>query len=163
MQSKIKGLSKEEVLNSKTLYGDNALHKEKSKSFFRKFIDNLSDPIIKILLIALGVQIIFTLGNINYIEIGGIIAAILISTTVSTASEHRSEKAFEKLKAESSERVVSVLREGAIVKISSDELVVGDVVYLSVGEKINADEPVVEEKPAAEKKPPKKAATKSKK
>ena len=143
MQVKIKGLSSEEVLKSKELYGDNSLHKEKGKGFFSKFIDNLSDPIIKILLIALGVQIIFTIGNINYIEIFGIVAAILISTTVSTASEYRSEKAFEKLQTDSSARSVSVLREGKIIKICADELVVGDIVYLSVGEKINADGPLI--------------------
>ncbi len=139
MSENIKGLSEGEVKRSLELHGDNSLSKEKTKGFFRKFLENLSDPIIKILLIALGVQIIFTIGNINYIEIFGILAAILISTTVSTASEYRSERAFEKLEADSSGGKVSVLRANEICRIAIDEIVVGDVIYLSAGEKIHAD------------------------
>ena len=139
MSKNIKGLTSLEVKRSLELYGDNSLKKEKSKGFLRKFLENLTDPIIRILLIALTVQVIFTLGNCNYVEIFGILAAILISTTVSTVSEYRSERAFEKLEQESHGSIVSVLRDGKIDKISSNDLVVGDVVYVSAGEKIQAD------------------------
>ena len=139
MSKNIKGLTSLEVKRSFELYGDNSLKKEKSKGFLRKFFENLTDPIIRILLIALTVQVIFTLGNCNYVEIFGILAAILISTTVSTVSEYRSERAFEKLEQESHGSIVSVLRDGKIEKISSNDLVVGDVVYVSAGEKIQAD------------------------
>ena len=139
MAKDIKGLTSEEVKRSLELYGDNSLRKEKRKGFLRKFFENLSDPIIRILLIALGVQIVFTLGNLNYIETIGIILAILISTTVSTVSEYRSERAFEKLEAEALSSAVSVLRDGNLCSIEADRLVVGDIVYLNSGEKIQAD------------------------
>lgn len=137
--TKIKGLTTAEAKRSLELHGDNSLKKEKNKGFFRKFLENLSDPIIRILLIALGVQILFSFGNCNFIEIGGIVAAILLSTTVSTASEYRSERAFEKLEADAGATVVSVLRDDGIVKIAPSDIVVGDVVYLFSGEKIQAD------------------------
>ena len=139
MTNSIKGLSAEEVKKSLALHGDNSLKKEKGKGFFKRFFENLSDPIIRILMIALVVQVVFTFGNLDYFELGGIIAAILLSTTVSTLSEYRSERAFEKLREDSLDGQVSVLRDGKIRKILSSELVVGDIVYLSVGEKIQAD------------------------
>ncbi len=135
----IKGLTADEVKRSLEIHGDNSLQREKNKGFFSKFVENLSDPIIRILMIALGVQIVFTFGHCNFVEIGGIIAAILLSTTVSTASEYRSERAFEKLEADSNNSPVSVLRDNCITKITVPEIVVGDIVYLSVGEKIQAD------------------------
>ncbi len=136
---KITGLTDEEVIRSRETHGSNLLKKEKTKSFIRRFFDNLSDPIIRILLIALGVQILVTLGNINYVEIFGIISAILISATVSTTSEYKSERAFEKLEADSLNVLVSVERNSQIVEIPSSDLVVGDIVYLNAGDKIQAD------------------------
>ena len=135
----IKGLSKAEVERSLELYGNNSLQKESKTGFFRKFLENLSDPIIRILIIALFIQIVLTFGNCNFVEIGGIIAAILLSTIVSTASEYRSERAFEKLEADSNNILVSAFRDDRIVKITVSEIVVGDIVYISNGEKIQAD------------------------
>ena len=143
MTAKIKGLSADEVKRSKELHGDNSLSREKRVGFFKRFFMNLSDPIIRILLIALGVQVVLTFGHINYFEIGGILAAILLSTTVSTFSEYRSESAFEKLREDSSGSSVSVLRDGEIMKISASHLVVGDIVYLFAGEKIQADGEII--------------------
>ena len=139
MTSRIKGLTSQEVEKSLKLHGDNSLKKEKGKGFFKRFIENLSDPIIRILMIALLLQIIFTFGNIDYFELGGIIVAIFLSTIVSTVSEYRSEKAFEKLNEDGIDGQVTVLRDGEIKRISSSNIVVGDIVYLSVGEKIQAD------------------------
>ena len=59
MSNKIKGLTSDEVERSLKLHGDNSLNKEKGKGFFKRFFENLSDPIIRILLIALGVQVLF--------------------------------------------------------------------------------------------------------
>lgn len=143
MKKIIEGLSSEEVKRSRELHGDNSLRGEKKRGFFKRFFENLSDPIIRILLIALAIQVIFTFGHTNYFEVGGIIAAILLSTTVSTLSEYRSEQAFEKLREDAQDGLVSVLRDGKIVKILSSDLVVGDIVYLSAGEKIQADGEII--------------------
>ena len=143
MTKQIEGLTSKEVESSLKLHGDNSLKGEKKRGFFRRFFENLSDPIIRILMIALAVQLIFSFGNTNYFEIGGIIAAILLSTTVSTLSEYRSEKAFDKLREDSLDSTVSVLRDGEIRNIPASSLVVGDIVYLSVGEKIQADGEII--------------------
>ena len=144
MSKDIKGLTAEEVEKSRALHGDNSLKKEKHKGFFKRFLENLSDPIIKILLVALGVQILLTLGNCNYIEIAGILCAILISTSVSTLSEYGSERAFEKLESEGASTLVNVRRDGRILSVDISEIVVGDVVFLTAGERIPADGTLIE-------------------
>ena len=139
MTKQIIGLTSAEVKKSLDLYGDNSLRAEKKKGFFRRFIENLSDPIIRILMIALAIQLVFTVGKVDLFEIFGILSAILLSTIVSTLSEYRSEQAFERLNSEASESLASVLRDGEIKKIRSSQIVVGDIIYLNVGEKIQAD------------------------
>ena len=82
-----KGLTTEEAQKSKLIHGDNSLAKEKTKGFIKRFFENLGDPIIKILIIALIIEVVFTMGQCNLYEVFGIVIAILIATTVSTASE----------------------------------------------------------------------------
>ena len=143
MTKKIEGLTAEEVKKSLELHGDNSLKGEKKRGFLKRFLENLSDPIIRILLIALVIQVVFTFGHTNYFEVGGIIVAILLSTTVSTLSEYASEQAFEKLREDSIDSLVSVMRDGKIKKVLASTLVVGDIVYLSAGEKIQADGEII--------------------
>ena len=146
MSNKIIGLSEEEVKKSRELYGDNKLKREKKKGFFKRYIENLSDTIIKILLFALAIQLVFTIGDVNYLEMGGIIVAILISSFVSTISEFRSEKAFDKLNSDATEGCFDVWRGGKVKKVSLSNIVIGDVVYLSSGEKIPADGEILQGK-----------------
>ena len=133
-----KGLTNEQAARSRIDYGSNQMTKKKSKSFARSFLENLGDPVIKVLIISLLVNILFTLRNIDWFETGGIIIAILLATTISTISEHSSRSAFEKLNV-STKSIVRVRRNGEICLLQVDEIVVGDVVLLSAGEKICAD------------------------
>lgn len=144
MAKKIKGLTSDEVLISREKHGANSHVKAKTKGLFRRFLENLGDPIIKILLAALALEVIFTLGNCNLFEIGGIVSAILIATVVSTLSEYRSERAFSALESGHKYTAVRVLRDGEIGAIDSSELVVGDIVYISSGERIYADGSLVD-------------------
>ena len=144
MKKELKGLNSNEVRKSFELYGSNELVREKKKTFVGRFIENLSDPIIRVLMIALGLQLIFTLGEVNYFEIGGILTAILLSTTVSTVSEHRSENAFERMRSDSEDGLVSVLRDSSVQRLRVSDIVTGDIVYLNAGEKIPADGEMVE-------------------
>ncbi len=139
MTANIKGLTQAEVNLSREKHGDNSLVKEKTKGFIRKFLENLSDPIIKVLLFAVIIEILFTFGHCNWWETGGIIAAVIIATTVSTVSEAGSEKAFLKMQAENSSVSVRCIRDGKSIKIPIEDIVVGDVIYVSAGECICAD------------------------
>ena len=143
MASKIKGLTSAEAKESAQLYGDNTLRVEKKKGFVKRFFENLSDPIIRVLMIALVVELILTFGHTNCFELFGILVAILLSTTVSTVSEYRSEKAFDKLRDDSLGGIANVLRDGKIRRLPFEKIVVGDIVYLSAGEKIPADGEII--------------------
>ena len=135
----IKGLSDVEVRSSKEKYGDNSLTGGKSRGFFSRLWSSFSDPIIKILLCALLINIVFSGKNTNWFESIGIVIAIFLATVVSTASEYGSELAFAKLRDREAGSMCRVVRNGIAVNIPVCDLVVGDVVLLSVGEKIYAD------------------------
>ena len=139
MEKNLRGLSQSEVEASRAANGDNSLVREKGSGFFKKFIENLTDPIIRVLLIAVFVEIIFTLGHCNWWETGGIIAAVIIATTVSTVSEYGSERAFAKMEEESNNSIARVLRDSRLTELPINDIVVGDIVYLSAGEIAAAD------------------------
>ena len=139
MTEKIAGLSESEAEVSREKHGDNSLIKEKTKGFFKRFFENLSDPIIRVLLIAVVVEIVFTLGNCNWWETGGIIVAVLIATVVSTVSEHGSEKAFAKMQEANGKTYARVIRDYQVQRLSVNDVVVGDFLHLSAGETVAAD------------------------
>ena len=143
MKQKHKGLTDEEVISSRNKYGDNSLERAKKKSILKRLFENLSDPIIKVLVIALAIEVIFTFGNCNLFEVFGILTAILISTTVATLSEYGSERAFEKMEAESLKAVARVVRNGEIREVRADEIVVGDIMLIAAGETVHADGRIV--------------------
>ena len=140
---KLWGLSDDEVRLSREKHGTNALVRIKTKGIVRRFFENLSDPIIRILIAALALEVIFTFGNCNLIEVFGILAAILIATTVSTVSEYGSERAFARIEAESRESRARAIRSGNDVLIEADDIVVGDLIKLARGDKVQADGRIV--------------------
>ena len=139
MQEKENGLTNEEVIVSRERFGENKLVEYKRKSFLRCLLSNLGDPIIKVLIGALFINVIFMFPHINWFESGGILASIIISSVVSTVSEYSSENTFEKLKEKSSNTNAVVKRCGGVCEIKSEELVVGDLYIISAGEEIAAD------------------------
>ncbi len=138
------GLDEEKITNSRKQYGDNRLSTFKPKGIFSKILENLSDPIIRILLGALGANIIFNMKSINWAECGGIILAIIISTLISSLSERGSEKAFERLQSDTRGKSVRVIRQGGERLIPIEDIVVGDYVILSSGDGVPCDGRMVE-------------------
>ena len=144
MKTNIKtGLSGKEVINRRNKYGSNKLTSKSKNSFIKLVFESLSDPIIKILLIALAIKVIFLFKDSDIYEIVGIFIAIFLATIISTLSEYGSEKAFEKLNEENSIIKVKVLRNSKKETINIDELVVGDIVYLESGDKVPADSIII--------------------
>ena len=133
------GLSDKEVEISIKEYGTNKLEQNKSNSFIKLLIISLGDPIIKILLIALAIKVIFLIKSFDWYETIGIVIAIFLASFISSISEYGSEKAFAKLQEESSKIKCRVKRNNKVFEISVEDVVVGDIVYLSSGDKIPAD------------------------
>ena len=138
------GLTDKEVLSNKNKYGSNAITNTKKNSFISLLIESLGDPIIRILLIALGIKTIFLIKDFDWYETVGIVIAIFLASFISSISEYGSEKAFEKLQEESSKIKCRVRRNGKVVEINVDDVVVGDIVLLEAGERIPADGIIVD-------------------
>ncbi len=136
-----KGLSQNEVFESRKKYGENTMSKTKRKSFFRQFIENLGDPVIRILLFALILNVIFIVifHSGDYYEAIGIGISVFLATFISTLSEYRGERAFCRLNEDSENSVCRAIRDGKITEIPVCDVVVGDIILISAGEKIPAD------------------------
>lgn len=134
-----KGLNDAEVKEARNKYGNNSITGKRKDTFFSLFIETLGDPIIKILLIALAIKTIFLFRDFDYFETIGIVIAILVASLISAISEYGSNKAFERMQEESSKINVKVLRNGTIKSIPIDDIVKGDILVLSSGDKVGAD------------------------
>lgn len=135
----LNGLMNKEVIEQRKKYGSNEITKAKQKGMIKLFLESLGDPIIKILLIALGIKTMFLFHDFDWFETLGIVIAILIASLISTISEYGSEAAFKRLQLESSKLKCKVKRNNQIQETSIDEIVVGDLVLLQTGDKIPAD------------------------
>ena len=133
------GLSDKEVIINREKYGENVFTKKKQDTFFKLLLETFSDPIIKILLIALGIKTIFLIRDFDWYETVGIVLAILVASLISSISEYGSMRAFNKLTEETSKINVRVKRAGDIQSIPLSEVVVNDLVVLSTGDRIPAD------------------------
>ena len=136
---KIKGLSDAEVAASAEKYGRNVLSEAKKKTFLSRFISNFSDPVIKILLVALAVNLVFAFRGGDIFESIGIGISVFLATFISTLSEQGSEAAFARLSGEYSNAICKVYRNGKLCELPASEVVVGDVLYVEAGENIPAD------------------------
>jgi len=135
----IKGLSNEEVVESRNKNGDNKITHYKKHTIINLIIESLNDPIIKILLIALGIKILFLFNDSDIYETIGIIVAIILASVISSLSEYGSEKAFLKLSADSSQIHSKVFRNEKLTNVMIEDIVVGDKILLESGDKIPAD------------------------
>lgn len=133
------GLTNEQVIINRGKYGKNIFTKKKQDTFFKLLMETFSDPIIKILLIALGIKTIFLIRDFDWYETVGIVLAIMVASLISSISEYGSMRAFNKLTEESSLINVKVKRDGKKIQIPISEVVVDDLVLLESGDKIPAD------------------------
>lgn len=133
------GLTEEQVRASRKEHGANTLSRKKRKSFFRQFLSSFGDPIIKILLAALAVNILFLFQDADWFEAVGIAIAIFLATFISTLSEYGSESAFLELQRSAADITCRAQRAKGVAALPVAELVVGDLVLLQAGERIPAD------------------------
>ena len=134
-----RGLDEYQVAQSREKNGANVLRVKKSKSFARRFFENLGDPVIRILLVALGVNLIFVFKGGDLAESVGIAISVFLAAFISALSEAGGENAFRKLAGECARQSCLVRRDGKVTRIPIEDVVVGDIVLVRAGEKIAAD------------------------
>jgi len=139
------GLTDEQVKLNAEKYGSNALSHTKPESLFKRIWASITEPMILLLvfaaLIALFVNVAnaVTGGEADVLKVIGIFAAISLSVTITVAMEGKSAKAFEALNKINEDIVVKALRNGAAVMLHQHDVVAGDILLLSTGDKIPAD------------------------
>jgi len=148
LSDRLKGLSDEQVANSRNNYGTNALSRKEPESILSMFLSALKDLCVLILLSCLGVKALFMIiGMIvpalanpsDAVEIIGIIMAVALSTGFSTLSEYRNTSRNEALQAEYSKTFAKVIRSGKLLSILTSEIVKGDIILLQSGDKVPVD------------------------
>lgn len=136
----VHGLTDEQVRLSREAHGTNRMSEQKGEGFFKKLLGNFGDPMIRILCVALGINFVFAiLGESEWYEAVGIAIAVVLAVLVSTFSEHRNETAFQRLQDEASKILCKVYRNGQLIELPIDDIVVGDRVLLQLGDKVSAD------------------------
>ena len=133
------GLSTEQAKELLEKNGRNVLKEEKPKSMFAIFKDN----ILNFTNLILGVAIVISIVLKDYGEAGIMLFIVLLNAIIGTIQEGKAQKALEALKKMTTLKA-TVVRDNKVVEISSEELVVGDLVLIEAGKQIPADLDLIE-------------------
>ncbi len=140
MKKSFSGLTTKEAEDSRKKNGSNIITSKKRKTFWQTYLSKYDDPIIIILLIALGINVTFTFfGKVDWHECAGILLSVLVATFVSAVSEYNNENTFRKLQEEAANVRCKVYRDGKLTELYMSELVANDTVLLQTGDMIPAD------------------------
>ena len=124
--------------------GKNRLAAAKGKSLFRRFLEQLADPMILILLAAAAVSgVLAVVESDSFADVIIILAVVIINAILGVYQESKAEKAIEALQ-EMSAATSRVLRDGQIQTIPSEDLVKGDIILLEAGDAVPADARILE-------------------
>ena len=138
------GLTNEEVLQSRSKYGNNVLTPPKRPSLWKLYLEKFEDPVVRVLLVAACFSLLISIFGNEYAETIGIILAILLATGIGFYFEYDANKKFDLLNSVNEETPVKVLRNGQVQVIPRKDVVVGDVVLLETGDEIPADGDLIE-------------------
>lgn len=144
------GLTDAQVQESRQKYGANILTPPKKESLWKLFLEKFEDPIIRILFIAaflsLGIAVFehISKGEMHYAETIGIFCAILLATGVAFWFEVDANRKFDLLNQVNDDILIKVIRNGNVIEVPRQEIVVGDIVVLETGEEVPADGELIE-------------------
>ncbi len=139
LESEETGLSTAAAKERLEKHGPNKLRAAKGKSLLRRFVEQLADPMILILLAAAAVSgVLSFLEGDGYTDVMIILAVVLMNAILGVYQESKAEKAIEALQ-KMSAATSKVLRDGMLTVLPSEELVPGDVILLEAGDAVPAD------------------------
>ena len=142
--AKAEGLSSAEAQKRLEENGKNKLAAAKGKSIIRRFLEQLADPMIIILLVAAAISgVLAVVENEGFTDVIIILAVVLINAVLGVYQESKAEKAIEALQ-EMSAATSKVLRDGKVQIVHSEDLVVGDIILLEAGDAVPADARILE-------------------
>ena len=137
-----KGLTTQQAEQRLEKYGPNALESGKKESLVKRFINQLKDPMIIVLLAAAVLSLIST-GGEDWVEALIILVIVIVNACISISQEDSAEKALEALQ-KMSAPLAKVMRDGQMVRLDTDKLVPGDIIILEAGDLVPADGRILE-------------------
>ena len=124
-------------------FGTNKLPPDKPLRIIDFIFECFEDPTLKVLLISAIISLIIGLLKeglkTGWIEGSAIFGAVFIVTAISSSLNYNEQLQFQKLKAENQKKKVIVIRNGIEKEIDDEELLVGDLLVLKIGEIITVD------------------------
>lgn len=133
------GLSDYDVEERQEEYGYNILVEGKKTSTFAVFFGQFKDLLVIILMIAAFISLL--LGEVGSTVV--ILIVVILNAILGTVQHVKAEQSLDNLKALTTP-IAKVMRNNQLVEISSEDIVVGDLLYLEAGDYINADGRVLE-------------------
>ena len=144
LESSENGLSDAEAQKRLEKNGKNRLREAKGKSIILRFLEQLADPMIIILIVAAAISgVLAVVENESFTDVIIILAVVIINAVLGVYQESKAEKAIEALQ-KMSAATSKVLRDGRVTVIRSEDLVVGDVILLEAGDAVPADARLLE-------------------
>lgn len=140
------GLTAAEASERLSQNGKNELDQGKKKSIFVKFLEQFKDAMIIVLLCAAIISSIISIVENQYydlIDAGLILLIVIVNAIIGVTQEAKAEAALDALK-NMNKPFCKVIRDGEMIKIKSEELVVGDLVVLEAGDIVPADIRLIE-------------------
>ena len=145
-QSTANGLSEQDAHNRLVQNGKNKLSERKKQSVVVKFLKQLTDPMIIILLVAVLVSLVLTLinnsnpnnGKENFADVIIIAVVVLLNAVLGVIQESKAEQAIKALQSMTVSRC-KVMRDNKLLFVDSQDIVVGDVILLEAGDSVPAD------------------------
>ena len=137
--SSSRGLTGEEAAARLSKHGPNRLQEAKKITNFQRFVQQLKDPMLLILLAAAAVSAVTSiLSHESLTEVFIILVVVLLNAVLGVVQESKAEAAIEALQTMTA-ATSKVLRDGKITVLHSADLVPGDVVILEAGDAVPAD------------------------
>ena len=139
------GLTTAQAQERLAQYGPNKLKEAPKPTLLQRFLAQLKDPMLIILMIAAGVSALTGMlaGESEWAEVIIILAVVLLNAILGVFQESKAEAAIEALQTMTA-ATCKVLRDGKMVVLHSDELVPGDIVLLEAGDSVPADGRIIE-------------------
>ncbi len=138
------GLSSAEAEKRLAANGKNRLKEQKKDSIIKRFFKQMADPMIIILLVAAAISAITSIyEGEGAADVVIILFVVIVNAVLGVYQESKAEKAIEALQ-EMSAATSKVLRDGKVMQVKSEDLVVGDIVLLEAGDAVPADGRLIE-------------------
>ncbi len=139
------GLTAVEAQSRLASVGPNKLDEEEKTPMWKRFFEQMGDPMVIMLLVAAAISVItgFIQGEPEWADAAIILSVVILNSVLGVVQEAKSEQALEALQ-EMSAAQSKVIRDDKMVHMASSELVPGDVVLLEAGDSVPADCRVIE-------------------